>query len=55
MGISLEARAMNDEDRNTADHEDESTPPAAPETAEQEDEALRRKIDEIERKVADGN
>jgi hypothetical protein len=46
---------MNDEDRETAENEDDLTPPAAPQTPEQEEEARRRKIAEIERKVADGN
>ncbi|MDD0999156.1 hypothetical protein M5G20_25280 [Pseudomonas sp. TNT2022 ID1044] len=46
---------MKDEDRETAENEDDLTPPAAPQTPEEEEEALRRKIAEIERKVADGN
>lgn len=46
---------MNNDDRDTAEDQDEPTPAATPETPEQDEEALRRKIDEIERKVADGN
>ncbi|MBV6821992.1 hypothetical protein [Pseudomonas sp. PD9R] len=55
---------MNNEDRTNpveADNDgetkgvDEVITPTSPQTLEQEAEALRRKIAEIERKVADGN
>lgn len=35
--------------------EDEALAPSPPETTEEQAEALRRKVAEIERKVADGN
>ncbi|WCM49235.1 hypothetical protein OH720_19780 [Pseudomonas sp. WJP1] len=51
---------MNNDDRITpADtqptEEDETLEPSPPETIEEEAEDLRRKVAEIERKVADGN
>ena len=51
---------MNNDDRITpADtpptEEDETLVPSPPETTEEEAEDLRRKVAEIERKVADGN
>jgi hypothetical protein len=51
---------MNNDDRITPadtppNEEDETLAPSPPETTEEEAEDLRRKVAEIERKVADGN
>ncbi|WP_408597006.1 hypothetical protein [Pseudomonas sp. PLMAX] len=50
---------MNNDDRitpaATPTEEDESLEPSPPETTEEQAEDLRRKVDEIQRKVADGN
>jgi hypothetical protein len=57
---TLEANTMNNDDRISHDdtpptEEDEALEPSPPETTEEEAEDLRRKVAEIERKVADGN
>ncbi|MCK8682506.1 hypothetical protein [Pseudomonas umsongensis] len=51
---------MNNDDRITpadtpSTEEDDALAPPPPETTEEEAEDLRRKVAEIERKVADGN
>jgi len=50
---------MNNDDRitpaDTPTEEDESLLPSPSETTEEQAEDLRRKVAEIERKVADGN
>ncbi|MNH48107.1 hypothetical protein D3C79_1117020 [compost metagenome] len=50
---------MNNDDRitpaDTPTEEDESLEPSPPETTEEQAEDLRRKVDEIQRNVADGN
>jgi hypothetical protein len=58
----MEVSDMNNDDNvndvesdTTSTPEDRTVPPSSPRTKEQEAEELRRKIAEIERKVADGN
>lgn len=62
MNRSMEVSDMNNDDSvndvesdTTSTPEDQTVPPSSPRTKEQEAEELRRKIAEIERKVADGN
>ncbi|MBV4473271.1 hypothetical protein [Pseudomonas botevensis] len=52
--VNVVERDLTDPDRATA-AVDEVITPSSTRTKEQDAEALQRKVDEIERKVADGN